>query len=90
MQYESYYMTFVWSNFDEVRLLSERSIDEKVNLQTFMVLFVKQRNWQLLILAFVISKGFVTTSLVNMVRSVSSQSIRVMRSNALRLFRWDS
>ena len=83
-------MTFVSDNFGETRFLSGRSIDKKVNLQTFMVLFVKQRNWQLLILAFVISKGFVTTSLVNMVRSVSSQSIRVMRSNALRLFRWDS
>ena len=81
------YMTFVSSNFDEPRLLSVRSIDKKVNLRTFTVLFVKQRNWQLLILVFVISK---LTGLMNMVRSVSREPIRVMRSNALSLFRRDS
>ena len=80
-------MTFVSSTFDEPRLLSERSIDKKVNLRTFTVLFVKQRNWQLLILVFVISKCL---SMVNMVRSVSREPIRVMRSNALSLFRRDS
>ena len=48
-------MTFGSRNFDEPRLLAERPIDKKVNLRTFMVLFVKQRNWQLLISVFVIS-----------------------------------
>ena len=83
------YMTFVSSNFDEARLLSVRSIDKKVNLRTFTVLFVKQRNsrWQLLILVFVISK---LTCGVTLVRSVSREPIRVMRSNALSLFRRDS
>ena len=81
------YMTFVSSNFDEARLLSVRSIDKKVNLRTFTVLFAKQRNWQLLPLVFVNSWY---RNLVNMVGSVSRQPIRVMRSNALSFIRRDS
>ena len=79
-------MIFVLGHFDGPRFISGRSIDKKVNPQTFTVLFVKQRNWQLLILVFVISTRSVTHSVVH---SVLGLPIRMVRSNALKLFRRD-
>ena len=61
----------------------------------FTVLFVKHPNWRLLILVFVISMNPDITIMMDllistvMVRSVSSQPILVLGSNALSIIRRD-
>ena len=84
--FELFEMKLVQANLDETGYSKIQSIHKEVNPLIFMVLFAKQINWQFLILVCVILKLLGSNI---MVHSVSIRQIRVVRSDALSLFRRD-